>query len=167
MFGTSTRFPTWEAYLEARAARGDEAALTALRGRARHRAQMETRLIEAADGETARHVILRHARPVVRRDGRVIYRIADGGVVSDEARAVRVDEATMGASMLALSLAAARFGQRPLTVRGTDAFREQVAVLAGDKDLAVSFADPKLEARRVLASFERAKGVEHGQGRGQ
>jgi hypothetical protein len=159
--------PTWEGYLENRASRGDEAALTALRGRARRRAQMETRLIEAADGETARHVILRHARPVVGRDGRVIYRIADGGVVSDEARAVRVDEVTMGASFLALSLAAARFGQRPLIVRGTDAFREQVAVLAGDKDLAVSFADPKLEARRVFASFERTKGVERGQGRGQ
>jgi hypothetical protein len=159
--------PTWAGYLEVRAARGDEAALTALRGRARHRAQMETRLIEAADGETARHVILRHARPVVRRDGRVTYRIADGGVVSDEARAVRVDEVTPGASFLALSLAAARFGQRPLVVRGTDAFREQVAILAGDKDLAVSFADPKLEARRVLASFERTKGVERGQGRGQ
>ncbi len=86
--------PTWQGYLEARSARGDEAALTALRVRARHRARMETRLIEAADGEAARHVILRHARPVVRRDGRVIYRIADGGVVSDEARAVRVDEVT-------------------------------------------------------------------------
>jgi hypothetical protein len=162
-----TPLPTWEGYLEARAARGDEAALTALRGRARHRARLETRLIEAADGETARHVILRQARPVVRPDGRVIYRIADGGVVSDEARAVRVDAVTMGASMLALSLAAARFGRRPLIVRGTEAFREQVAALAGDKDLAVSFADPKLEARRVFASFERAKGVEHGQGRGQ
>ena len=159
--------PTWQGYLEARAARGDEAALTALRVRARHRTRMETRLIEAADGEAARHVILRHARPVVGRDGRVIYQIADGGVVSDEARAVRVDEVTMGASMLALSLAAARFGQGPLIVRGTDVFREQVATLAGDKHLAVSFADPKLEARRVLASFERAKGVEQGQGRGQ
>ena len=127
---------------------------------------METRLIEAADGEAARHVILRHARPVVRRDGRVIYRIADGGVVSDEARPSGSTRSRWAPSFLALSLAAARFGQRPLTVRGTEAFQEQVAILAGDKDLAVSFADPKLEARRVLASFERAKGVEQGQGRG-
>jgi len=42
----------------------------------------------------------------VRRDGRVIYRVADGGVVTDEARNIRVDQVTAGATLLALSLAA-------------------------------------------------------------
>jgi len=156
--------PDWEGYLEARAAGGDEAALAALRNRARRRAETEARLIAAADGEAARHVILRHLRPVIRRGGRVIYRIADGGMVSDEADAVRVGQVTLGASFLALSLAAARFGGRPLTVRGTGAFRDQIAALAGDKALAVSFADPALESRRVLASVERLKTLEQGRG---
>ena len=160
-----TAIPTWEAWLEAQAAGGNEAALSALRSRVQRRQAVEAQLLAAADAEAARHVILRHRRPVVRRDGRVIYQIADGGVVSDEARAVRVDQVTLGASFLALSLASERFGQRKLVVQGTDAFREQVAALAGEKGVAVSFADPKLEARRVLAS-ERAKAVEQGRGTG-
>jgi hypothetical protein len=154
--------PTWQSYLEAEAARGNEAALAALRSRAQRQAQVEAQLLEAENAEEARHVIRRHLRPAIRRDGRVIYQLGDGGVVSDEARLVRVNQVTAGAAFLALSLATERFGPRPLVVQGSDDFRAQVAVLAGEKDLTITFADPTLEARRVLAAFERTKGVDHG-----
>ncbi len=158
--------PTWQGYLEAEAARGNEAALAALRSRAQRQAQVEAQLLEAENAEEARHVIRRHLRPAIRRDGRVIYQLGDGGVVSDEARVVRVNQVTAGAAFLALSLATERFGPRPLVVQGTDDFRAQVATLAGQEDLAITFADPTLEAKRVLTAFERTKGVDRGADRG-
>jgi Relaxase/Mobilisation nuclease domain/Large polyvalent protein-associated domain 7 len=156
--------PTWQSYLEAEAARGNEVALAALRSRTRRRELLAAQLLEAENADEARHVIRRHLRPAIRRDGRVIYRLSDGGAVSDEARLVRVSQVTDGAAFLALSLASERFGSRPLVVKGTEAFRDQLAMLAGQKELAVTFADPKLEARRVVATFERSTGIDRTQG---
>ena len=84
--------------------------------------------------------------------------------MSDEVRLVRVSQVTDGAAFFALSLASERFGPRPLVVKGTEEFCRQVAVLAGRKELAVTFADPKLEAHRVTAAFERLRVGEHSRG---
>jgi hypothetical protein len=140
--------PTWDGYLEAEAANGNEAALATLRGRTQRRQQMDAQIMQAADATAARHVVHQHLRPVIRRDGRVVYRLKDGGVVSDEARHVRVSQLTTGAAFLALTLAADRFGNRALIVRGSDEFRAQVATLAGSKGLHVQFADGSLERQR-------------------
>ncbi|MCL2430453.1 MAG: relaxase/mobilization nuclease domain-containing protein, partial [Alphaproteobacteria bacterium] len=158
------RIPTWQGWLEAEAARGNETALAALRSRARRRELVAAQLLAAENADGARHVIRRHLRPAIRRDGRVIYQLSDGGAVSDEARLVRVSQVTDGAAFFALSLASERFGPRPLVVTGTEEFCRQVAVLAGQKELAVTFADPKLEAHRVIAAFEPARTDEHGHG---
>jgi hypothetical protein len=154
--------PTWQGWLESEAVRGNEAALKALRGRARRQEQVAALLLEAETADEARQVIRTHLRPVIRRDGRVIYRLSDGGAVSDEARRVRVSQLTDGAAFLALSLAAERFGVRPLIVTGTDDFRGRLARLAGEKKLDITFADPTLEARRVMAAPERQKSLDRG-----
>jgi Large polyvalent protein-associated domain 7 len=106
-------------------------------------------LVEVEEDAEIRHIIFPRLRPVVRRDGRVIYRAADGGIVTDAARNIRVDQVTAGATLLALSLAAERFGHRPLVVRGTDEFRSQAATLAGRDGLDVAFSDQSLERQRV------------------
>ena len=49
-------------------------------------------------------------KPAVRRDGRVICRVTDGRIVSDEATHVRVRQPTTAAAFLALSLAAGGSG---------------------------------------------------------
>jgi hypothetical protein len=152
--------PAWQGYLESEAAKGNEAALIALRGRMQRRTQMEAQLLQAQGADEARHIVRQHLRPTVRRDDRVIYRTADGGIVSDEARTVRVSETTAGAAFLALSLAADRFGYRPLIVQGTDDFRAQVAKLAAIEGLNVTFADGALEKQRMSARNERRNGVE-------
>jgi hypothetical protein len=154
--------PTWQGYLEAEAARGNIAALAALRSRTRRRQQTQVQLVEAEETAEVRHIVYPHLRPVVRRDGRVIYRVADGGVVTDEARDVRVNEVTAGATLLALSLAAERFGPRPLAVRGTDEFRRQVATLAGREDLQITFSDQGLERQRVASRNGLAKLLDRG-----
>lgn len=148
--------PLWQAYLETEAANGNEVALTALRERIQRRTRMEAQLLHAEDASEARQIVYQHLRPTVRRDGRVIYRVADGGAVSDDARAVRVTQVTAGAAFLALSLAADRFGNRPLVVQGTSEFRTQVATLAGIERLNVTFAEGALERQRVSARSDRA-----------
>ena len=135
--------PTWQTWLEAEAARGNEAALAALRSRARRRALVTAQLLEAEGADEARHVIRRHLRPAIRHDGRVIYKLSDGGTVSDEARLVRVSQVTEGAAFLALSLASERFGSRPLVVQGMEEFRTQVALLAGHEGTGHHLRRPK------------------------
>jgi hypothetical protein len=76
------------------------------------------------------------------------YRVADGGRVTDQAQQVRVDEVSVAATFLALTLAADRFGDRPLVVTGTEAFKAQLALLAVMEGMKVSFADPAMEAER-------------------
>jgi len=146
--------PNWQGYLETEASNGNEMALAALRDRVLYRAPTEGPRLEAEDAGDRRHIIYVHLRPRVRRDGRVIYRTADGGVVVDEARSICITDVSPGAVPLALSLALDRFGQRPLRVSGTDEFRAQVAAFAGTKGLKVRFSDGSLERQR--ASAQRA-----------
>ena len=82
---TGYRIPTWQGWLEAEAARGNEEALAALRSRARRRELVAAQLLAAENADEARHGVRRHLRPAIRRDGRVIYQLSDGGAVSDEA----------------------------------------------------------------------------------
>ena len=157
----ANRVPTWQGYLEAEAAHGNEPALAALRSRQRRTQQLEAKILTAANAEQARHVVHQHMKPAIRRDGRVVYRVADGGVVSDEAAQVRVPLSTTASAFLALSLAADRFGARPLVVNGSDEFRHQVATVAGIEGLSVTFADPVMERDRVR-SIGATKGVDRG-----
>ena len=154
--------PSWQGFLEAAASQGNEDALGTLRARQRRRTRFETALLEAATAGEVRHVIRQHLRPAVRRDGRVVYRVADGGLVMDEARQVRVSQMTDGAAFLALTLAADRFGGRPLNVQGTEDFRRRVAELAGSVGLGVTFADAGLERQRLAAMAERSKRIDRG-----
>jgi hypothetical protein len=88
----------WQGFLEAEAGRGNEAALSVLRARQQRQDRVEAALLEAADAGEARHIVYQHLRPAVRRDGRVMYRLADGGLVSDETRQVRVNQVTASAA---------------------------------------------------------------------
>ena len=156
--------PTWQGYLESEASNGNEAALARLRDRALHRAETEGPRLQAEDDADGRHIIHVHLRPRVRRDGRVIYRMADGGVVSDGARSICVTNVTSDAVPLALSLALERFAQRPLRVNGTDDFRAEVAALAGIKGLNLRFADESLEMKRASAERAHKTRTEHENG---
>lgn len=154
--------PSWQGWLEAAAARGDGAALAALRARRHRQRRMEMALLTAEDARIARDIVHVHLKPIVRSDGRVIYRVADGGVVMDEAKHVRVSQVTAGSAWLALSLAQERFGDRPLVVNGTEDFRRQVAELAGIGGLRVTFADETIEQQALLARARQRHGPERG-----
>jgi hypothetical protein len=105
-------------------------------------------LLRAGNPEQARHVVFDKLRPHTRKNGSVVYRVKDGGLVVDEAHAIRVEELTAHAAFLALSLASERFAGQALIVEGSDEFKRQIAGLAGSKQLDVRFADPAIEAER-------------------
>jgi hypothetical protein len=140
--------PAWMSYLQENADRGDERALEALRQRQTRQAQAADALLRAGNPEQARHVVFDKLRPHTRKNGAVVYRVKDGGLVVDEAQAIRVEELTAHAAFLALSLASERFAGQALIVEGSDEFKRQIAGLAGSKQLDVRFADPAIEADR-------------------
>jgi hypothetical protein len=146
--------PTWRTWLQNQAARGNTVAAEVLRSTDHRQAELGAAVLSAENADQARHVVYQHLRPVVGRNGEITYRVADGGRVTDQARQVRVDEVSVAASFLALSLAADRFGDRPLVVAGTDTFKAQVASLAGMEGVNVTFADPALEAERQRQAAE-------------
>ncbi len=140
--------PTWQTWLQDQAARGDTVATEVLRSADHRQAELGAAVLSAENADQARHVVYQHLRPTVGRNGEITYRVADGGRVTDQARQVRVDEVSVAASFLALSLAADRFGDRPLAVAGTDSFKAQIASLAAMEGVDVTFADPSMEAER-------------------
>jgi hypothetical protein len=85
-------------------------------------AGMRQRLTVATFDE-ARDCIKPEFKPTVLKDGKVIYRARDGGVVVDEATAIRVQEVTEAATLLAFSLADERFRGKSLVVEGSDEFK--------------------------------------------
>ena len=154
--------PNWQSFLETEATKGNEQALGALRFRQRRARELESQVLTSENADQARHIVHRHMHPAVRRDGRVIYHVTDGGIVSDETAHIRVPQPTAAAAFLALSLAADRFGDRPLIVKGTEAFRSQMAAAAAMEGMSVTFADPVLERARVLRAAH-SKRRDHGQ----
>jgi hypothetical protein len=150
--------PTWQSWLQEQAARGNTQAAEVLRSGEQRQAALGAAILSAENAEQARHVVYQHLRPTVGRNGEITYRLADGGRVTDQACQVRVDEVSIAATFLALSLALDRFGDRPLAVTGTDAFKAQLTTLAIVERMNVSFADPAMEAERQRQVMENQAG---------
>lgn len=140
--------PTWQSFLETKAAQGDALATAALRSRQQMRQRFAFDVLSAEDADAAKHVVFKELSPKAKRNGDLVYQVKDGGRVTDTAHNVRVDELTVGAAFLALSLAADKYGDRPLKVDGSDEFKAQIAALAAMQGLEVRFADPAMEAAR-------------------
>lgn len=139
---------TWEQFLIQTAERGNSKALELLRNRKQKQARMAKALITAENWDAARHIVYEHLKPIAKRNGDLMYRVQDGGSVTDERTRVRVDTMTAGSAFLALSLASERFCGQPLDVQGEDAFKQQVAQFAAQYRMPVIFKNPDLEAER-------------------
>lgn len=147
--------PSWNDWLAARAEGGDVEALAVLRARADRDDRMRGDLLTAERADRAKTVILDSLKASARKDGAMAYRTADGGLVIDRANHVQAQQATAGAALVALTLAANRFESQVLDVRGTDQFRRDVAQLAGIHGIGVVFADKALEAIRQEAAASK------------
>lgn len=153
------RFPalTWDSFMVYRAEQGDAEALKILRSRQECRRQINAALLTVETLEGACDIIKPHFKPTVLKNGKVIYRAGDGGVVFDEKTAISVQQVTEAATLLALSLADERFHGKTLVVEGSDEFKAQVARLAALEGLSLRLAEPALESERQrhVASKQR------------
>lgn len=117
--------------------------------------------LSAAQGVDVRHIILPTPGARVDKNGEVVYRLQDDGVVIDGPASVRVLQGSNAAMALALVLAQERFVNQRLVIEGTETFGTQAAHSAGKRGLDVSFADECLERLR------QAAGAGNGKARGQ
>lgn len=107
--------------------------------------------LRAPDLTAAKHVILKHLSPKADKTGALNYSMPDGGTVKDTTAGIRVVQSTDAAALLALTLAAEKYAGQTLIIAGSDAFRQQVARLAGEHGVNVEFADASLEQTRTFA----------------
>jgi MobA/VirD2-like, nuclease domain/TraI-like middle domain/TraI-like C-terminal domain/Large polyvalent protein-associated domain 7 len=150
---------TWPQYLMDLARGGDERALAVIRHRAsRSRAGESGNSLSVARGVDARHILLPTPDAQVDKNGDVVYRLQDGGLVVDGPASVRVLQDSHGAMALALVLAQERFADRRLVIEGTKTFGAKAAHIAGEQGLGVSFADERLERLRQAAGSGKARG---------
>lgn len=139
---------TWDHYLTSRAEEGHAEALHILRRRKNYRRHIAQTLLTIESFEDAKDVIKPQLKPTVFKNGKVIYRTQDGGVVADEATAITVPEVTEVSTLLALSLAEERFHGRPIVVEGSLEFKLLIAKLSAFEGLSLRLADPALEKDR-------------------
>jgi hypothetical protein len=140
--------PTWAAFLEARAAAGDMDALQALRSRARSRACARPNSVRPEHAQTSPSPVLAHLKPRARKNGDLVYSLADGGIVIDATEHLRIERISDEAVALALTLATTRFRGQRLLVDGSRDFGLFLARAARQQGTPVEFADAALEQER-------------------
>jgi hypothetical protein len=152
----------WADWLRAKAADGDKEALNALRARDASRAAKGNAFI--GDRKPAHWAHATKADGVTKK-GSIIYScgataVRDGG--QSLAVSLSADQEGLRA---ALAIAQERFGSR-IAVRGSDAFREQIALVAAGGKLDITFDDRALELRRraiLRESYVQAHAEAHRQ----
>jgi hypothetical protein len=147
-------FFTWVSFLQGHARAGETDALEALRASGAAGAKTAAAFLAAKDAAAAKTILLQDLNPLVRRNGEVLYKLTDGGAVTDERHRVRVDKVSYQAAFLALTLAAQRFPGQALALEGTGTFKKQAVEVAAALKPGIAFSDSALEAerRRLIVS---------------
>jgi hypothetical protein len=145
--GADSPLPTWQAWLQRRAEKGDVDALEVLRSRQWGREKFERDVLGASDAASVRAVILAHHKPKVRHNGDVHYALKDGSRVIDRSVAVHAKGITMASAALSLILARERFAG-PITVKGDATYRQAILEAAVAYGFDIKFQDSELEAKR-------------------
>lgn len=162
-----TAMPAWNDWLAIQAQNGNTDALAVLRSRSEREAKLQGDLLTAEHADRAKTVLMKNIKPIVRRDGVVSYKTADGGRVLDRKTHVHAQTSSTGASLLALTLASEKYAGQPLAVNGTEEFKSEVARLAGLHSINVTFSDPEMEKVRQQGVSDReghkhSRMVDHG-----
>lgn len=135
---------TWADWLRSEATKGDKEALEALRGREATTGLAGNTM--AGKGVTKAFEALFQRDSITKR-GTIIYKLGESAV-RDDGDKLKVSRGADDAAMLAaLHMAQERYGDR-ITVNGTAEFTERIARVAAAANLAITFDDVALEARR-------------------
>jgi len=144
-----TTLPTWQAWLMQRAEDGDTYALAVLRFRAEKEEKLRGDLLTVVNAEKAKQVIMKSLKPQARKDGAMVYRTLDGGLILDRADHVQVKTTTAGAALVAATLASERFKGQKVIVEGSEQFRKDVIKLAALHRLDILFLDAAIEGKQL------------------
>ena len=164
-----TRAPGWSDWLKSEAARGDAAALEALRSSGARgvggafiggRDHGGARQGSAQGGLVGGHVQGRGVDHVT-RNGTAVTRVGHA-LVRDDGERFRLSESITDAALFGtLREAVEQFGSH-LSVDGSEAFQERVAQMAVRTPFAITFDTAALEARRQSLMAVQSQGVGHG-----
>jgi hypothetical protein len=142
------QLPTFMGWLQTQAAGDNTEALAYLREREARQHRAVAELAATIDEQKARTVVYAALRPTARKNGQVVYRARDGGVVVDEGERVRIDTVTDHAKFLMLSLLADKAQGQPIELDGDATLVGQMVEMAAGKKMALKLADPALERQR-------------------
>ena len=148
---------TWSEFLQAEVTNGNEKALEVLRAHERNRGRIVSNILDCPDVVKARNFILKDLKPIVQRNGDIIYFVKDGGKVLDTGKAVNVEAVSTGAAFLALSLAQEKFEGKALHINGSDAFKREIVIVAASKDFGIRFADKAINDAVEILRAEKAQ----------
>jgi hypothetical protein len=140
--------PTWFGFLQDKAEHGNTEALAILRDRDARQRQAAEAFTATADESEAKAVVFSALRPVVRKNGQVVYRLRDGGRVVDGGDVIQVEAISGQALFLTLSLQAERSPGKAVQLGGAESFQQQMIAMAAAKRMDLSFAAPDPERRR-------------------
>jgi hypothetical protein len=160
--------PAWQPWLQEQAQKGEEAAVTALRSAALYRNKLGADVLSAANVEAARNVVLNEThfkgreapsikvQPKAARNGDLVYRLKDGGQITDTAGEIRCDAVSVHAAYMALAIAIEKFPGQPLEMFGSEEFKQSVIMVSSLPGWNLTFSDPQMERDRKSAVEARA-----------
>lgn len=133
--------PTWSEFLQSEVKNGNDKALEVLRANERSKDRFSSNILDCENITKAKNIILKNMKPIVRKNGDIIYFVKDGGKVLDNGKALNVEAVSTGAAFLALSLAQEKFEGKALRINGSDAFKREIVMVAASKNFEIRFAD--------------------------
>ncbi len=145
--------PTWSEFLQAEVKNGNDKALEVLRANERNKEHFSRNILDCENITKDKNIILKDMKPIVRKNGDIIYFVKDGGKVLDTGKSVNVEAVSTGAAFLALSLAQEKFEGKALRIKGSDAFKREIVMVAASNDFGIKFADKAMnDAIRIIKS---------------
>lgn len=149
--------PTWSEFLQTEVKNGNDKALEVLRANERNKDRFSSNILDCENITKAKNIILKDMKPIVRKNGDIIYFAKDGGKVLDNGKAVNVEAVSTGAAFLALSLAQEKFEGKALRIKGSDAFKREIIMVAASKELGIRFADKAMNDAVDILKVEKSK----------
>ncbi len=146
---------SWAEFLRRAAARGDANAAQALRQLDARRQQASAALLTAKDVAQAKEIVFRSLQSTTKRNGEIVYRLKDGGVIVDATTALKIEAESSQAAFLMLALFAERWPNRTFELTATENFKRETVAIAASLGLPVEFGDRELEAERERLIVER------------
>ncbi len=149
--------PAWSEFLQSEVKNGNDRALEVLRANERSKGRFSRNILDCDSVAKSKNIILKDLKPIVRKNGDIIYFVKDGGKVLDNGKAVNVEAVSTGAAFLALSLAQEKFEGKALRINGSEAFKREIVLVAASKELGIRFADKAINDAIDMLKTEKSK----------